>query len=444
MFFFLGLWASKFYYRFFEKNKDADRMGIVALKFDDKFLYHIAKPKLVIAVTGTNGKTTTCNLLAELFEKEGYKVAFNIDGCNMRPGLSKALILKTSIFNKAKTDVAILEFDELSTKELLEATKPDIVVCTNLFMDTMGRNGHIDYVFNKINEGLPKDSKLILNGDDLISSQLGKSNNGNRVFFSIPQQENEVSKAISNSCDIKVCPNCLSKLEFDFIRYHHIGKAHCPNCSFKNEKADYVLERYDDKNMVVNGESYPLINDSLFNIYNQLAAIAVAKECGLKNIAESFSKMQIVKSRFFSEKIGNVDVVFQMTKGQNPVSLSRAMDYVSNLKGKKNIIIIIDDLFDIRSQERSEVISYIYNTDYECLNKEDISRIIIGGVRYADYKVRLLMASVPEEKIFTTDDEKKTLDMLEEDVQTIAVVHDIYQYRNADVILEKIKERFGK
>ena len=45
MLFFLGLWASKIYYRFFEKNKEADRMGIVALKFDDRFLYHIAKPK---------------------------------------------------------------------------------------------------------------------------------------------------------------------------------------------------------------------------------------------------------------------------------------------------------------------------------------------------------------------------------------------------------------
>ena len=444
MFFFLGLWASKFYYRFFEKNKEADRMGIVALKFDDKFLYHIAKPKLVIAVTGTNGKTTTCNLLAQLFIREGYKVAFNDDGCNLRPGLSKALILKTTIFNKPKTDVAILEFDELNTKDLLEAVKPDIVCCTNLFMDTMGRNGHTDYVFNKINEGLPKEAKLILNGDDLISSQLGKGKNKERIFFSIDKQDNEISKPITNSCDIKVCPNCLSKLQFDFIRYHHIGKAHCPNCSFKNEKAKYILSKYDNKKMIVNGQSYSLVNDSQFNIYNQLAAISIAKECGLKDLEKSFSEMHIVRSRYYHEKIGKVEVVFQMTKGQNPVSLSRAMDYVSNLKGKKNIIIIIDDQFDIKSQERSEVISYIYDTDYECLNREDISRVIIGGVRYADYKVRLLMAKIPEEKIYVTDDEKKTVSMIEEDVETIAVVFDIYQHRNADTILNEIKERFER
>ncbi|MDO4377676.1 MAG: MurT ligase domain-containing protein [Erysipelotrichia bacterium] len=442
MFFYLGLWASKIYYRFFEKNKEADRMGIVALKFDDKFLYHIAKPKLVIAVTGTNGKTTTCNILADLFRKEGYRVAFNQDGCNLRPGLSKALILNTSVFGKSQADVAILEFDELSTKDLLAAVKPDYVICTNLFMDTMGRNGHTDYVFNKINEGLPQESTLILNSDDLISSQLGKKNK--RIFFSIAQQKNEKSKNISKNCDIKICPNCGNKLVFDFIRYHHIGRAHCPVCSFQNEKAQYVVTDYDDYSMTVNGEKFKLLNNSLFNIYNQLSALVVAKECGLKHIAHSFESMEIVHSRFFNEKIGDVRVVFQMTKGQNPVSLSRAMDYVSNLPGKKNIIIIIDDLFDMRSQERSEVISYIYDTDYECLNKEDIDRVIVAGVRYADYKVRLLLAKIPSEKIVAIKDETKCVDFVQDGVDTVAVVHDIYQYRNADIILRELQQRFGK
>ena len=30
-----------------------------------------------------------------------------------------------------------------------------------------------------------------------------------------------------------VCPKCYSKLEYDYVRYHHIGKAHCPNCDYK-------------------------------------------------------------------------------------------------------------------------------------------------------------------------------------------------------------------
>ncbi|MGN1399465.1 MAG: MurT ligase domain-containing protein [Erysipelotrichaceae bacterium] len=442
MLFYLGLWLSKIYYRFFKKNKESDRMGIVALKFDDKFLYHIAKPQTVIAVTGTNGKTTTCNIIAELFEKSGYKVAFNKDGCNLRPGLSKALILNTSIFNKPKCDVAILEFDELSTKDLMAAVEPDYLVCTNLFMDTMGRNGHTDYVFTKINEGLPPNTTLILNGDDLISSQLGT--NQKKVFFSIARAKQEKSLHLSRNCDIKVCPKCSHQLTFDFIRYHHIGKAHCENCGFTNPPADYLVNYFDDCKMEVNNVKYNLLNDSLFNIYNQLAAIALCSEFGLINLSEHFCNMKIVQSRFFEEKIHNVLLTAQMTKGQNPVSLSRALDYVSNLKGKKEIIIIIDDVYDMRSQERSEVISYIYDTDYECLNKPDINKVIVAGVRCYDYKVRLLLAGLPQEKIVAIEDEKNCVQYLSDDLDSIAIVHDIYQHRNCQYLIHEIRKKYGQ
>ena len=200
---------------------------------------------------------------------------------------------------------------------------------------------------------------------------------------------------------IKVCPKCYHKLTFDFIRYHHIGKAHCDNCGFTNPKPDYLVNYYDDSKMEVNNVRYNLLNDSLFNIYNQLAAITVCSEFGLQNLNDYFSKMKIVQSRFFEEKINNVVLTCQMTKGQNPVSLSRALDYVSNLKGKKEIIIIIDDLFDIRSKERSEVISYIYDTDYECC---------------AQY--------------------------LSNDIELIAIVHDIYQYRNCQYLIDEIRKKY--
>lgn len=436
--FFLGMLASKVYYKFFEKNKEADRMGIVALTFDDDFLYHIAKPKLVIAVTGTNGKTTTCHFLNDIFTKAGYKVAFNSDGCNLRPGLSKALILNTSLFNKPKTDVAIFEFDELNTKDLMAAVKPDIICCTNLSIDSMGRNGHTDYVFSKIEQGLPEKAKLILNADDLISSQLGQDKK--RIFFSIDQLKNEESQKIKRKSEVKICPNCLHDLTFDFIRYNHIGKMHCDNCGFTNEKSQYTVTNVENGYMTVNNKKYKIINDSIFNIYNQLAALAIASECGLKNIENYFEEMEVIKSRYYAEKIGDINLVLQMTKGQNPVSLSRAFEYVSNLEGKKNIIIIIDDLFDARATDRSEVISYIYDTDYECLNREDISKVLVAGIRYADYKVRLLFAGIAEEKIVAVEKEIDVVDYLDEDVETIGFVYDIYQHRNAKAIIEKIRE----
>lgn len=438
--FFLAQLAAKIYYRFFEKNKEADRMGIVALTFDDRFLYHIDKPKLVIAVTGTNGKTTTCHMLNDLFVQAGYQVCFNQDGCNLRPGLSKALILQNSLFNHTKADVAILEFDELSAKDLLAAIKPNYVICTNLSMDTMGRNGHTDYVFQKIQEGLPKDCKLVLNADDLISSQLDNGNE--RIFFSLAQQDYEPIINQGKSQDLKVCPNCFRALTFDFIRYHHIGKAHCEYCGFTNSKPDVVCQKVDKNHqkMLANNKWYPIVNDSTFNIYNQLAAITLAQQCGLTKIEDTFQSMEIVKSRYEQIQVGSIEIIAQMCKGQNPASLSQAMAYVAALEKTKEVILIIDDVFDKRSNERSEVISYIYDTDYECLNHDLIKRIIIAGVRALDYKVRLLFAKIPEEKIVVFENEMDVLKGLRYDCHRIVIVNDMYQEKTRKQLIEGIKE----
>lgn len=47
--------------------------------------------------------------------------------------------------------------------------------------------------------------------------------------------------------DIIACPKCNSKIEYEYVRYHHIGKAHCVNCDYKTPEADYILTNLDLK-----------------------------------------------------------------------------------------------------------------------------------------------------------------------------------------------------
>lgn len=58
---------------------------------------------------------------------------------------------------------------------------------------------------------------------------------------------------------------------------------------------------------------------------------------------------------------------------------------------------MLDDLGD--AEETSENTAWIYDTDFEFLNDDSITQIICSGVRRTDYKVRLLLAGVPEEKL---------------------------------------------
>lgn len=64
---------------------------------------------------------------------------------------------------------------------------------------------------------------------------------------------------------------------------------------------------------------------------------------------------------------------------------------------------MLDDLGD--AEETSENTAWIYDTDFEFLNDDSITQIICSGVRRTDYKVRLLLAGVPEEKITCVEKE---------------------------------------
>ena len=61
--------------------------GTIALKLDKDILKKFKMPKKVIIVTGTNGKTTTSNLICESLAKAGLKVIGNRRGDNLKEGI---------------------------------------------------------------------------------------------------------------------------------------------------------------------------------------------------------------------------------------------------------------------------------------------------------------------------------------------------------------------
>ena len=62
--------------------------GRLALKMDPHFIEKFHMPKHVILVTGTNGKTTTSNLIARSLMQAGLKVINNSRGDNLNVGIA--------------------------------------------------------------------------------------------------------------------------------------------------------------------------------------------------------------------------------------------------------------------------------------------------------------------------------------------------------------------
>ena len=375
--------------------------GNIAITICPDFLKLIDKPEEIIAVTGPNGKTTCCNIIIDTFRYLGIDVLNNGFGSNVDTGIASALISGSNFFGKPKKKTAVFEVDERSSLKIYSSITPNYLLCTNLFRDSVRRNAHAEYIFDIISRSVPENTKLILNADDLISSRIAPDNE--RVYFGIEKMESDLPECVNIVNDMRVCPECSSMLEHDFVRYHHIGRAHCPECGFASPKADYCAS-VDFESMTmqmdVNGKKteYKLLNDSVFNAYNLAAVIALFEQYGVESekLVEALSKQKIVETRFSSQKIGNIEVISNMAKGQNPIACSCVFDYIRKSSGTKEIILLLDDVHD--NKVSSENICWIYDADFEFLNDENIKRIIVGGKRAIDYKIRLEIAGVTSEK----------------------------------------------
>ena len=80
-----------------------DFPGALALKICPEFLRYVAKPEKIIAVTGTNGKTSTANLTIDMLKEFGVETLNNKRGSNINSGISSALLNGVNLFNKDTT-----------------------------------------------------------------------------------------------------------------------------------------------------------------------------------------------------------------------------------------------------------------------------------------------------------------------------------------------------
>ena len=422
--------------------------GKLAIKLCPDFLGRIDKPETIITVTGTNGKTTCCNMLLDILTENGYDVLNNKAGSNIDAGIASALIAEASLTGRVSKKLGLFEVDERSSKKIYAYVHPNYTVCTNLFRDSIQRNAHPEFIFSFIDSSLPDDTHLILNADDPISSRLREGNK--RSYFSIGRLPTDRDKCINIINDMRMCPKCHSGLEYEYVRYHHIGKMRCPVCGFASPEPDFLASPDWEKGSFTvrtadGEEEYPLVSSSVFNTYNQVTVVAMLRTFGLsaEAIAKSFSHLKIVETRFTSVEKNGVEVITNMTKGHIPVACSIVFDYIRNEPGRKEVILMLDDM---TYKKTTEIMTWVFDADFELLNHESITRVVAAGVRIHDYHLRLLLAGIPEDKIRCVENEADApKELALERGEKVFILHDlttpVMTKRVRDGILEELDER---
>ena len=423
--------------------------GKLALRICPDFLSRIGKPELLIGVTGTNGKTTVSNMLCDLLMDFGEDPVSNRLGSNIDAGVASALIEASDLSGRCRKKIGVLEMDERSAKRIFPSTKPNYLVITNLFRDSMRRNAHPEYIASLLDQYIPPETRLILNGDDPISANVAKLNS--RVYFTIDPLPFEPPVRENLVMDARLCPVCGEPIAYDFRRYNHIGRAHCESCGWASPRGDYQLISADREAGLMTvlednvWHDYRMPADAVYNLYNAVAAVAALRSIGYSRdkIASGMEKLKVVQSRFWQEEIGSWELTEIMAKGLNAVACSRNFDYVANASGRKAVVLLLDDVFDEKSS--SENIAWLYDADFEFLAEVDTVQVVAVGARCLDTRLRLLIAGVPEERVTVVPLAKNAADAVSlADCDKVFVLYEVYRQNQAVMVRNAIAERMRK
>lgn len=372
-------------------------VGLIVLKICPKFLAYCSKyvKKGVITVTGTNGKTTSAGLIANILEENNQRVIHNEKGANMLTGIANVLALAILPFKRF--DYYVLESDEAYLTRLYDYLPSDYLLVTNLFRDQLDRYGELDTTANKIREAIDKNPnlKLFLNADDPMVANLADGRE--RFYFGFNQIE-VVSSSIPSHAPAETvnCPECKEALKYAERFYAQQGHYYC-DCGYQRPQCEYSAD-------VKIFEDYSILKVSslkgdfefnvgligLYNAYNALAAISVALEFGYSQvqIQNALNSYQSIFGRAEKLILQGHQVLVQLIK--NPTGASEVLKTVDL---SSNILIMINDNYaDGRD------VSWLWDADFEYL-KDAKNPIVVSGWRANDMAVRLKYAGVDPSKI---------------------------------------------
>lgn len=361
--------------------------GKIALRICPDFLSYIKYPEVVVMVTGTNGKTTTSNMVFELLKKQYPHVAGNRKGDNLEEGITTLVVANTGLSLKVKTNALVMEVDELNVPKVLSKVKVSHFIVNNFFRDQLDRAGEMETIVAKIEKALATyHGALLLNGNDPNVARLGY-HRANTYYFGVKENENSV-KTTQEASEGKFCFHCNSPLMYSFYQYSHIGEFKCPNCDFGDFgfllQADYV--DLNTSAFGVDNTVFRAPQDALYSIYNCMALISLAKMLGV-----SFQLVNEVLSHF-ELKDGRMEM-FQIGKPcllnliKNPTGANEVMKYIMRNKEDKDILIVLND----NDQDGTDV-SWIWDANFELIMDESVKSIICSGLRAYDMALRLKYA----------------------------------------------------
>jgi UDP-N-acetylmuramyl tripeptide synthase len=371
-----------------------------------------------VLVTGTNGKTTTSHLIAEIAKAAGLAPLANASGSNLMRGLAGTLASAAGLNGSLggdKRTIGVFEVDEAVMPEAIQALRPRVAVFTNLFRDQLDRYGEVEAVAARWRDALAATEHtmtLVLNADDPSVAALGEPERHRAVYFGVNDKKLDRG-CLEHAADAVTC-GCGSDYEYGVAYYGHLGHWRCPNCGRARPSTQITARDVDlrDGRSVVftlgaaeRGARVEAGLGGLYNVYNALAATAAALALGLPEdaVLEALPRFSAAFGRQEAFEVEGRRV--EMLLGKNPAGLNQVLHTLALDASRRTVLFVLNDrIADGRD------ISWIWDADFEvAAGQFDVA--VCSGTRAEEMALRLKYADWDEGRLTIEPDIERALDL---------------------------------
>ena len=358
-------------------------------------------------VSATNGKTTTCAMLARVLG-DRYRLAWNNAGANLASGVASTLLAARD------AELGLLEVDEFALPEIIRRTHPRVISLGNLFRDQLDRYGELEHIAERWREAvatLPPRSTLVANADDPLIADLAGDHN--RVLTFGVDDPRLARPALQHAADSKYCVRCGTPYAYAAAYVGHLGDYRCPSCGHSRPPLDVVARSIDLQ--ALDASEFDLVTPAgtarvrlplpgLYNVYNALAAasVALALDATLDEIVAGLGSFSAAFGRFERIETGRRRILMLLIK--NPAGANEAIRTLEEGGVPSVLVIALND----RIADGRDV-SWIWDVDFEPL-LERATTIVASGERAAELALRFTYAGFPVDRLEVVPDLREALD----------------------------------
>ncbi|MCD8099487.1 MAG: MurT ligase domain-containing protein [Oscillospiraceae bacterium] len=379
--------------------------GKIALKICPDLAAELAAEMDIIAITGTNGKTTSARMVEEALHEGGINCVANRSGANLLSGIVTELAQNADCVGRPRVKTAVIECDEAAARRAFGQLKPRVILVTNLFRDQLDRYGEVTHTLENLRAGISQapEAVLCLNADCSLTASLAEGAPNAVRWYGLGKDAAAGASAPEIS-DATHCLACRAAYEYDYVTYGHLGGWRCPRCGRKRPAADVSVERVSarmpdctDCELRVDGAQYAMrVNlPADYNLYNAAGAVTAAAAAGVdvQAAVNAAGEFRCGFGRMERFDLGGAGARMMLVK--NPAGCCRVLEFLQTLEGKFNLVVCLND-----NDADGTDVSWIWDADFETLaDLGTLGSVTVGGTRACDMAMRIKYAGVASEKI---------------------------------------------